>query len=162
MSADPFAEYLAGLPDDRREALNQVIGVIRANIQPGFEERIIYKMPGWVVPFETYPWGYHCDPKLPLGAINVASTKGHMALHLFCMYGDGELKKWFEQKYEESGKKRDIGAGCVRFKKLDDLPLDVVGELVRKVTVDGFIRSYESALKPEVLQKHKKRKPASA
>lgn len=142
-SARTVQEYLKELLADRREAIDAVRGVILANIPKGYEERMSYGMIGYVVPHSIYPKGYQCNPKLPLPFVNLGSQKNHIALHLMCCYGDPKLKAWFEKAWRDAGKKFDMGGGCVRFKKLEEVPLEVIGELVARLPVDVYIRRIE-------------------
>src|SRR5437868_633487 len=135
--------YLKELPADRREAINAVRGAILANLPNGYEECMSYGMIGYVVPHSIYPQGYQCNPKLPLPFVNLGSQKNHMALHLMCCYGDPKLKAWLEKAWKATGKKWDMGGGCVRFKRLDDVPLEVIGQLVASMPVDIYIRRIE-------------------
>ena len=141
--AKTVQEYLQELPADRREAINAVRKVILANLSKGYEECMSYGMIGYVVPHSIYPKGYQCNPKLPLPFVNLGSQKNHMSLHLMCCYGDPELKAWFEKAWKDAGKKFDIGGGCVRFKKLEDVPLEVIGQLVARLPVDAYIHRIE-------------------
>jgi len=140
------ASYLKALPEDRRRALNAVRKVIRDNLDKAYQETIQYNMIGYSVPHSVYPPGYHCDPKQPLPFVSMASQKNHMALYLFCIYTDPALVAWFTKAWQATGKRLDMGKSCVRFKKLDDVPLDVVGELIARVPAADFIKSYESSL----------------
>lgn len=142
-SAKTVKEYLNELPADRREAINAVRGAILANLPKGYEECMSYGMIGYVVPHSIYPKGYQCNPKLPLPFVNLGSQKNHMALHLMCCYGDPKLKASFEKAWKDAGKKFDMGGGCVRFKKLEDVPLQVIGDLVASMPVDVYIRRIE-------------------
>ncbi|MEY2480648.1 MAG: hypothetical protein QOI04_1575 [Verrucomicrobiota bacterium] len=142
-SAKTVQEYLKELPADRREAINAVRGVILANLPKGYEECMSYGMIGYVVPHSIYPKGYQCNPKVPLPFVNLGSQKNHMALHLMCCYSDPELKAWFEKAWKDAGNKIDMGGGCVRFKKLEDVPLEVIGRLVARLPVDVYIRRIE-------------------
>jgi hypothetical protein len=139
-------EYLASLPADRREAISAVRKVILKNLPQGYEERISYGMIGYVVPHSIYPAGYHCDPTLPLPYANLASRKNHMAFSLMTVYGDPATQKWFRAAWKSAGKKLDMGKCCVRFKKLEDIPLDVVGQAVARVPVKKYISRIEAAL----------------
>ena len=139
-------EYLASLPEDRATALGQVRQTILANLSEGYEEGIQYGMIGYYVPHSVYPAGYHCNPKQPLGFAALGSQKNYMTLHLVCVYSDNELSQWFKEAYQNSGKKLDMGKGCLRFKKLDDLPLDVIGELIRRMPATEWIRINEAFL----------------
>ncbi len=147
-SASTVAEYLASLPADRREALSAVRSVILKNLDKNYAEGMSYGMIGYHVPHSVYPAGYHCDPKQPLPFAGLASQKNHMALYLMCVYGVPEQEKWFRKAWEKSGKRLDMGKGCVRFKRLDDVPLDVIGETIARVPAKDFIRHYEAAIRP--------------
>ncbi len=138
--------YLAALPPDRREAIEAVRREINRCLPEGYEEGIQYGMIGWYVPHRLFPAGYHCDPKQPLPFASLASQKGHMSLHLMCVYGSDELRAWFEAAWAKAGKKLDMGKSCVRFRKLDDLALDVIGQAVARVPVDAYVKHYEAAL----------------
>ncbi len=142
-SAKTVPQYLKELPADRREAINAVRSAILANLPKGYEECMSYGMIGYVVPHSLYPKGYHCNPKLPLPFVNLGSQKNHMAFYLMCCYGDPQLKAWFEKAWKATGKKFDMGGGCVRFKKLDDVPLEVIGQLVARLPVDVYVRRIE-------------------
>jgi hypothetical protein len=144
--ANTVAEYLAELTPDRRAAIQAVRKVIRKNLDKNYEEGMQYGMIGYYVPHRVYPAGYHCDPKQPLPFAGLASQKNHLAIYLMCLYGDEQHLGWFQQAWAKSGKKLDMGKSCVRFKKLEDLPLDVIGEAIRRVPVNKFIALYESAI----------------
>ena len=122
--AKTVEEYLAALPEDRREAVQAVRKVILKNLGKGYEEGMQYGMIGYYVPHSVYPDGYHCDPKQPLPFAGLASQKNHMAIYLMCIYGIEEQERWFREAWARTGKKLDMGKSCVRFKKLEDLPLD--------------------------------------
>lgn len=143
--AATVAGYLAELPPDRRNVIEVVLEVIRANVHPGFREGMSYGMIGWCVPHSTYPAGYHCDPRLPLPFAHLASQKNHCALYMMCLYSDGAELAWFRQRWAATGKKLDMGKSCIRFRKPEDLALDVIGEAFARVTVKRFIENYESA-----------------
>ncbi len=160
-SARSVQEYLKELPADRREAINAVRGVILANLPKGYEECMSYGMIGYVVPHSIYPKGYQCNPKLPLPFVNLGSQKNHMALHLMCCYGDQKLKTSFEKAWKEAGKKFDMGGGCVRFKKLEDVPLEVIGNLVASMPVDVYIRRIEKVF-ADLVEARAAKKPAKA
>jgi hypothetical protein len=142
-SAKTVQEYLKELPADRREVINAVRGAILENLPKGYEECMSYGMIGYVVPHSIYPKGYQCNPKVPLPFVNLGSQKNHMSIHLMCCYGDMKLRSWFEKAWKGAGKKLDMGGGCVRFKKLEDVPLEVIGELVASLPVDEYIRRIE-------------------
>ncbi len=133
-------DYLASLPEDVRTALSAVRKVILKNLPEGFEEVIQCGMIGYQIPLSRYPKTYNGQP---LTLAGLASRKGHMTLHLMSIYGDSKLREWFESAYAATGKKLDLGKACVRFKSLDALPLDVVGEAIAKVGVGDFIAAYE-------------------
>lgn len=159
------AEYLASLPPDRRSAMAAVRKAIVANLDRGFEEGIQYGMIGYFIPHKNFAPGYHCDPKQPLPFAGLASQKGHMSLHLMGLYMEAAagkkptLRQWFEDAWKKSGKKFDMGKACVRFKSIDDVPLDVVGEVFRRQTAKAYIERYVSALgAPRVRRQAKGRK----
>jgi hypothetical protein len=152
--ASSVEEYLAGVPADRREALQAVRRAILDNLDPDIEEGIQYGIIGYYLPHRVYPPGYHCDPKQPLPFAGLASQKNHMSLYLMGLYfgftddeGETEHAKWFRQAWGKAGKKLDMGKACVRFKKLGDLPLEVIGEAVRRLPAKLVIERYESGLK---------------
>jgi hypothetical protein len=140
-------EYLSGLPEDRRQALEAVRKVILKNLDKDYEEGIQYRMIGYYVPHRVYPPGYHCDPKQPLPFAGLASQKNYMSLYLMCTYGNSEHALWFRQSWAKTGKKLDMGKACLRFKKVDDLALDVIGEAIRRVPASKYIKYCEAALK---------------
>jgi len=144
--ATTVKQYLAELPADRRLAIEGVRTVILKNMDPVFEEGMQYGMIGYYVPHRVYPPGYHCDPKQPLPFICLASQKNYMSLYLGCVYGPGREQP-FREAWAKTGKKLDMGKSCVRFKKLDDLALDVVGEAIRRTPARAFIEYYESVIK---------------
>jgi Domain of unknown function (DU1801) len=148
-------EYLAELPEDRRKAIEAVRQVILKNLDKDYEEGIQYGMIGYYVPHRVYPPGYHCDPKQPLPFASLASQKNYMSLYLMCVYGESNHAKWFQEAWAKTGKKLDMGKSCVRFKKLEDLPLEVIGEAIKRVPAKKYIEYCESALE-------KTKKPASA
>src|SRR5258708_25087875 len=154
-------EYLKELPADRREAINAVRRVILANLPQGDEECMGYGMIGYVVPHSIYPKGYQCNPKVPLPFVNLGSKKNHMSLHLMCCYGDPKLKASFEKAWKDAGKKFDMGGGCVRFKKLEDVPLEVIGELVASMPVEVYIRRIEKTF-AEITEARAAKKTAKA
>jgi len=145
-AAATIEEYLAELPDDRRTAIEAVRNVILANLPEGYQEHIQYGMIGYSVPHSLYPAGYHCDPKQPLPFVGLANQKNHMAVYLFGVYCDPAETEWFKSAYVATGKKMDMGASCVRFKKLENLPLELVGEAVARMPVDRMIAAYERAI----------------
>ena len=139
ISVATVEEYLAGLPADRRATLQAVRQVILDHLPTGYEECMTYGMIGYVVPHSLYPAGYKCDPKLPLPFVNLASQKNHMALYLMSVYGDPETEQWFRKAWLAAGQKLDMGKCCVRFKRLEDVPLKVVGQIIARVPVKEYI-----------------------
>jgi hypothetical protein len=144
-AATTVEAYLATLPEDRRRAIEAVRKVILDNLDEGYEEGIQYGMIGYYVPHRVYPAGYHCDPKQPLPFAALASQKGYMSVYLMCIYGHEALRSWFEDAWAKAGKKLNMGKSCVRFKKLEDLALDVIGEAIRRVPTRKYIEYVESA-----------------
>ena len=143
--AKTVAEYLDSLPEDRRAAISKVRAVIRKNLPKGYAEQMQYGMIGYVVPHSLYPAGYHCDPKQPVPFAALASQKNHMALYLMALYQSPELLERLKEGFIAKGKKPDIGKSCIRFKKLEDLPLDIVGEMIALVPVAHYLERYESS-----------------
>ena len=158
--ATTVQQYLSELPADRRAVIEAVRATLLQNLDPVFEEGVQYGMIGYYVPHRVYPAGYHCDPKQPLPFICLASQKSHMSLHLCCVYGHEEIDRRFREAWAKTGKKLDMGKACVRFRKLDDLALDVIGETIRRISAVAFIREYESLINRST--KGKTAKPASA
>lgn len=139
-------QYLVELPDDRRAALQQVREVILKNLDADYEEGMQYGMIGYYVPHRVYPAGYHCDPRQPLPFAALGSQKNHMSLHLMCIYGDSEQAQRFQAAWRRTGKKLDMGRACIRFKRIEDVPLEVIGEAIRRVPVKAYIALMETAL----------------
>ena len=130
--ATTVEQYLAELPEDRRKAIEAVRQVVLKNLDKDYEEGMQYGMIGYYVPHRVYPKGYHCDPRQPLGFAGLGSQKNHMSLYLMCIYGHAEHAKWFREAWAKTGKKLDMGKACVRFKKVEDLALDVIGEAIKQ------------------------------
>ncbi len=151
--AATVADYLAKLPADRRAEIEKVRAVVRAHLDhSGFEEGMQYGMIGWYVPHRIFPDGYHCDPKQPLPYAGLASQKNYGALYLMGLYGGEqkghpahELHQWFVAAWTKSGKKLDMGKVCIRFKRADDLALDVIGEAFCRLTAKRYIAAYTAA-----------------
>ena len=139
-------QYLDGLPEERRKALRKVRAAVNRGLPKGYKEGLQYGMIGWFVPHRLYPDGYHCDPKQPVPFVGLGSQKNYMSLYLMCVYGDPKQRTWFEKAWAKTGKKLDMGKSCVRFKKIEDLPLDLVSETVARVPVDAFLATYEAAI----------------
>ena len=141
-------QYLSELPEDRKEAMLKLRNAIKENLPQGFEEVISYGMLGYVVPHSIYPSGYHCNPKLPLPFINLASQKNFIALYHMGIYANKNLESWFVSEYPKHVKtKLDMGKSCIRFKKMDDIPFDYIGELAAKLSVEDWISNYEKAFR---------------
>jgi hypothetical protein len=151
-------QYLAELPEDRREAVQAVRQTILKNLPKGCQEGMQYGMIGYFLPHSVYPPGYHCDPKQPLPFAYLASQKNYISVYLGCVYADPEHEAWFREAWAKTGKKLDMGKSCVRFKKLDDVPLNVIGQAIKRVSVKKFIERYESAIKASVTARPSARK----
>lgn len=148
MAAKPSTvkAYLDNLPEDRRKAIRKVRATVNRGLPKGYKEGVQYGMIGWFVPHRLYPDGYHCDPKQPVPFAGLASQKNYMSLYLMCIYGNPKHRAWFEKAWAKSGKKLNMGKSCVRFKSIDDLPLDVIEEAVAKVSVNKFLKEYETLI----------------
>lgn len=147
--------YLAELPDDRRAMVQALREVINANLPAGVEEGMQYGMLGWQVSLSTYPAGYHCNPRQGVPYASVASQKNKVSLYLFCVYVDAELSAWFEESYRQTGRKPDMGKGCIRFKRLDDIPLELIAETLRRMPLQDFLARYESQVPASARKKTK-------
>jgi len=145
--AKTVAEYLAELPEDRRAAIKEVRKVILANLPKGFEEGMNYGQIGYYVPHSIYPKGYHCNPKLPLGFAGLASQKTYMSFYLMTLYGSPKHLDWFEKEYAKTGKKLDMGKACIRFKKVENLALEVIGKAIARVSCKDYIAEVEASRK---------------
>jgi hypothetical protein len=145
--ATTVEQYLSELPAERRPAIEAVRKVILANLDNDYEEGMQYGMIGYYVPHRVFPAGYHCDPRQPLSFASLASQKNHMSLYLMCVYGHEPLAKWFRDAWEKSGKKLDMGKSCIRFKRVEDVALDVVADAIRRVPAKKYIEHYEQALR---------------
>lgn len=153
--------YLAELPEDRRSALETVRAAILENLDRDYEEGMQYGMIGYYVPHRVYPAGYHCDPKQPLCFAGLASQKNYMSLYLMCVYGDSDHAEWFREAWAKTGKKLDMGKSCVRFKKVEQLALDVIGEAIRRVPAKKYIEHCEGVLR-SVKKRKDSKKPTAA
>lgn len=146
--AETPKEYIEQLPKERQEVVEKLRIVIKNNLPKGFEEGILYKMIGYFVPLSTYPNGYHCQPGTPLPFINIASQKNSVNLYHSGIYSNQALFNWFVAEYPKHCKRKlDMGKSCIRFKKMEEIPYDLIGELCSKLTVDEWINIYETALK---------------
>ena len=138
-------EYLDSLPDERKLVIENLRKVIKSNLPEGFQEGISYGMLGYVVPHSIYPKGYHCKPNLPLPFINIASQKKFIALYHMGIYANPDLLNWFVAEYSIRVKtKIDMGKSCIRFRKMEDIPYELIGELAAKMAVSEWISIYEN------------------
>ncbi len=144
--------YLHSLPADRRAAISAVRDMILKNLDSSYEEGMQYGMIGYYVPHSVYPKGYHCDPKQPLPFAMLASQKNYMSLYLMCVYGGGDDEsagskhaRWFREAWAKTGKKLAMGKSCIRFTKVEDLPLELIGEAVKRVPAASYIRACEAS-----------------
>lgn len=141
-------EYVEGLPADRQAVIKKLQTLFKKNLPKGFEEQMSYGMIGYVVPHKIYPAGYHCDPKLPLPFISVASQKNCISLYHMGLYAIPKLYDWFILEYSKYSKsKLDMGKSCIRFKKAGDIPYDLIAELAKNMTVQDWISCYEKNYK---------------
>ncbi|MBT8267845.1 MAG: DUF1801 domain-containing protein [Bacteroidia bacterium] len=141
-------EYVAQIPEERKGPIEKLRQVINKNLPKGYEETISYGMIGWVVPHSIYPGGYHCDPKLPLPFMSIASQKNFIAVYHMGIYASKDLMDWFTSEYpKHCSRKLDLGKSCIRLKKIEEIPYDLIGELSSKISVDKWIDIYESNVK---------------
>lgn len=148
--ADSPEEYINQLPDDRKAPISKLRKTILQNLPEGFEEGMSYNMIGFYVPYSLYPNGYHCNPKLPLPFMNLASQKNFIAVYSMALYAKKDLMDWFVSEYAKQCKyKLDMGKSCIRFKKMDDIPFELIGQLTSKISVDEWIKIYETAIKKQ-------------
>lgn len=144
-------EYIASLPEDRRAAMEKLHKTIATHLPKGFAETMQYGMMGWVIPHSEYPAGYHCNPQQALPFVSIASQKNFIAVYHMGVYSMPELLDWFTKEYPKHSKtKPDMGKSCIRFKKPEQIPYDLIGELMKKVTPEKWIEVYEANLKPPV------------
>jgi hypothetical protein len=141
-------DYLNEIPEDRKVGFHKLRDVILKNIPEGFHEGMGYGMMGYSVPHSIYPNGYHCDPKMPLPFAGMASQKNFIAFYHMGIYADPELLAWFTSEFPKHSKKKlDMGKSCIRFKKPEDIPFELIGELMQKITVQDWIATYEAVFK---------------
>lgn len=141
-------DYIEQLPEDRKEPISRLRQIIKNNLPNGFEEGLSYGMIGYYVPNTLYPKGYHCDPKLPLPFLSIASQKNSINFYHMGIYADPKLLKWFVTEFPKHSKRKlDMGKSCIRFSKFDDIPVKLIGELMKKISVKEWIKMYESAFK---------------
>lgn len=148
ISASSVDDYISQIPEERQEALKQLINIINQNLPKGFQENISYGMVGWCVPLKTYPDGYHCTPGSPLPFMSAASQKNFIALYHMGIYAKPELLNWFVEEFPKYSKKKlDMGKSCIRFKKVEDIPFELIAELCTKMSVEEWIGIYEKNYK---------------
>jgi uncharacterized protein YdhG (YjbR/CyaY superfamily) len=141
-------EFIAALPEDRKEPITKLRNTIKKNLPKGFEETVSSGMINWVVPHKTYPAGYHCDPKQPLPFLSLASQKNNISLYHMGLYSDPDMLKWFQDEWAKASKRKlDMGKSCIRFKKPDEIPFDLIGQLASKMSPTDWIARYESTIK---------------
>ena len=147
-TATTVDQYIAELPEERQKVISQLRKQIKKNLPKGFKESMGYGMMGYAVPHSMYPAGYHCNPKDPLPFMGLASQKHFVAVYSMAIYSDPKLLKWFTDEYVKAGVgKLDMGKSCIRFKKLDDIPYKLIGELMEKMSVKEWINIYETTMK---------------
>ncbi len=147
-TATTVEQYIAELPEDRQKAVNELRKVIKKNLPKGFKEGMGYGMMGWSVPHSLYPAGYHCNPQDPLPFMGLASQKNSINLYHMGIYANPKLLKWFQDEHAKaSPKKLDMGKSCIRYKKAEDIPYRLIGELASKITPQEWIEMYESAFR---------------
>ena len=148
--ADSIQDYLSKVPEERKEAFTKLFETISKNLPKGFQTNLSYGMIGWSVPLETFPAGYHCSPGTPLPFINLASQKNFIALYHMGIYANDELLNWFVEEYpKHSNRKLDMGKSCIRFKKPDEIPFELIAELSKRMTPKDWISIYEKILNRE-------------
>ncbi len=148
IKANTVEEYLKNIPEDRKPYINKLRKIILDTIPKGFEECLNYGMLGYVVPLKTYPKGYHCTPNTPLPFVNLASQKNFIALYHIGIYANPKIYNWFVSEYPKHCKyKLDMGKSGVRLKKMEDIPFDLIAQLMQKYTVKEWISQYEATIK---------------
>jgi hypothetical protein len=141
-------DYIEEMPEDRKSAFKKLRATIKKNLPKGFKEGMGYGMMGYSVPHSKYPAGYHCNPKDPLPFMGMASQKNFIAIYHMGVYADPKLLKWFTEAHAKaSPKKLDMGKSCIRYKKPEDIPFELIGELASKMTPDDWIALYEKNMK---------------
>ena len=137
-------DYIAAIPEDRKDSFLKLRNSIKKNLPKGFVEEMNYGMIGYVVPHHLYPKGYHCNPKLPLPFINIACQKNFIAVYHMGIYADRQLLEWFQESFSKvCASKLDMGKSCIRFKKPEEIPFELIAELVKKISVKEWIEIYE-------------------
>lgn len=138
--------YLASLPADRRKGIEAVRTVIRANLDTNYEESMLWGMIGYAVPHRVWPHGYHCDPSKPLMMAALSSQKNNLTVYLMSVYGDKAERAWFQKAWAKTGKKLNMGGCCIRFTRVEDAALDVIGEAIRRTPAKAYIERYVQTL----------------
>jgi hypothetical protein len=156
-AAKTVAAYLKSLPADRRAALTAVRDTVNANLPEGYQEGMLFGMVGWYIPLSRYPDTYN---KQPLAVAALASQKSFMTLYLMGCYGDAATRSWFEKEWKKTGKKLDMGKSCLHFKKVEDLDLGLIGEVIARIGVDDYLKAYEQAKPPKPKKPAKPKTPA--
>lgn len=147
-TASTIEQYLAELPEERRVPVKKLYSTIKKNLPKGFKDVMQYGMISFVIPHSKYPDGYHCNPADALAFMGLASQKNFIAVYHMGVYSDPKINKWFTDAYAKTtAGKLDMGKSCIRFKKMDKIPFELIGELSTKVTVDEWIATYEKMLK---------------
>lgn len=140
--------YLADVPADRQEAFTRLIDLFDEQVPSDFERCMQYNMPAWNVSLDTYPNGYHCTPNTPLPFLNLANRKGYLAIYHMGIYADPDLLAWWKDAYPQHARyKLDMGKSCIRLKRMDDIPYDLIAELATKMTAQDWIDRYEASIK---------------
>ena len=148
ITARTIAEYVKQIPEDRQQVFEKLLSILRENLPPGFEECLSYGMPAFSVPHSLYPQGYHVSPQVALPFISIASQKNFIAFYHMGLYATPELNSWWQEEYPKYSKRKlDMGKSCVRFKKMDDIPFELIQELAQKVSPEEWIATYEKQLK---------------
>jgi len=141
-------DYISKIPEERQEVFKRLFDTITENLPKGFKKGVSYGMVGWDVPLETYPEGYHCAPGSALPFMGLASQKNFIALYHMGIYAKPELLDWFVEEFPKHSKRKlDMGKSCIRFKKMDEIPFELIAELSKKMTVEEWIGIYESNFK---------------
>ncbi len=139
--------YINQLPEERKPAMEKLLDLLKENLPTGFELQMQYSMPSYVVPHTIFPAGYHCNPKEPLPFISIASQKNFIAVYHMGLYANLELYNWFVSEYPKYSKyKLDMGKSCIRFKRMDDIPYELLGQLFQKMSVQDWIDIYQENL----------------
>jgi hypothetical protein len=144
IEANSVEDYLNQVPEERKASFGKLYETVSQNLPSGFQENLSYGMIGWSIPLETYPPGYHCMPNTPLPFINLASQKNFISLYHMGIYAEPDLLHWFVNEYpKHSPRKLDLGKSCIRIKKTDDIPFELIAELCQKMTPQDWITLYE-------------------